>query len=59
MATTVTAWTKEDLAMYCEYCMVIALDNVSEKYCVDCANDVVEYLAVRFDEQGKVDRGLY
>jgi len=55
---TLTRWTLEDLAVYCEHCMVIAVAD-GDKYCDDCANDVAEYLAAQYDEQEKIEKGWY
>lgn len=54
----ISAWTISDLAEFCECCMVIEV-NKHDKYCQDCANDVCEYLAELYDEQEKVEKGLY
>lgn len=58
MATTVTQWTVADLAEYCEMCTVIAVQE-NEKYCLGCLNEITCDLAIQFDEQNAVDRGLY
>ena len=47
-----------ELAEYCEHCGVVQI-AVDDKYCDGCVNALVEYLAVRFDEQIAVDGGLY
>ena len=57
MAVT-ASWTIEDLAVFCEYCMVIEVLE-GDKYCTDCANDVTEYLAARFTEQEQCNNGWY
>lgn len=70
MATT--KWTQADLAIlvekalrialthaeYCEYCTVTPV-YPGEKYCPACANEITEYLAVRYVEQSQVEKGLY
>lgn len=55
---SITLWTIEDLAAFCEHCMVIAV-NSGDKYCNGCANEVVEYLALQADEQEKTEKGWY
>lgn len=55
---TVSVWTVEDLAVFCEHCAVIEIIE-GEKYCNGCTDEVVEYLAVRFAEQSSVEKGLY
>ena len=55
---TVSSWTVEDLAVFCEHCAVIEIME-GEKYCNGCTEEVVEYLAERFAEQSSVERGLY
>jgi hypothetical protein len=63
-------WTVADLAelvemacslgvlVYCESCQVIPVE-VGDKYCIKCAGEIADYLAMRFDEQRRVDGGLY
>ena len=58
MATTITAWTVADLAVYCEHCLVITISD-GDKYCDSCADDVAEYLARRFTEQDAIEKGWY
>lgn len=61
-------WTMGDLAVltmaasevaeYCEYCEVVPIAD-GDRYCSTCADEVAEYLAVRFDEKRLADGGLY
>lgn len=67
-----TAWTNRDLAeltskamellladdIYCEYCLVVPIQE-GDKYCTQCANEIVEALAVRFNEQSSINQGWY
>lgn len=43
---------------YCEHCLVVPVD-VNDKYCVDCAQDITDYLAQQYVEQVSVDKGWY
>jgi hypothetical protein len=58
MATSITHWTVEELAVFCEHCMVIAVAE-DDRYCLDCANDVCEYLVVWDAEQQCIENGWY
>lgn len=66
-------WTHEDLAVlvekaltaallssdeYCEHCKVIAV-YPGDKYCPHCVNEITDYLAQTYTEQGAVEKGLY
>lgn len=46
------------VSAYCESCQVVPV-SLGDKYCLSCAQDITDYLAVRFDEQVHVDGGLY
>jgi hypothetical protein len=46
--------TKSDQEVYCECCMVVEV-GVGDKYCWDCSNTIVQYLALRWDDLVTVD----
>jgi hypothetical protein len=52
------AMADQGIAIYCENCQVVAV-RLGDKYCLGCAGEIADYLAVRFDEQWHVDGGLY
>jgi hypothetical protein len=43
---------------YCESCQVVPV-TLGDKYCLGCAQDVTDYLALKHGEQIAVDGGLY
>jgi hypothetical protein len=43
-------------AVYCEHCGVIEVQQY-EKYCDDCVNDIVDNLAVQYQESVAVEKG--
>lgn len=43
---------------YCAMCTVVAVAD-GDKYCLACANEITEALALKFNEQVAVDGGLY
>ncbi len=70
---TMTHWTFEDIATltyqaltlaaldddkYCAHCKVMAI-HPDDKYCPRCTNEITEYLAAVYTEQGSMDKGLY
>lgn len=44
--------------VFCEWCTVIPVQE-GDKYCAACANEVVEYLAERFEESIRIEKGWY
>jgi hypothetical protein len=48
----------QGILVYCEHCQVVPV-TLGDKYCLGCAGEIADYLAVRFDEQWHVDGGLY
>lgn len=66
-----TSWKNEDLAEltelaqqlslfegYCENCQVVQVEP-GDIYCAGCVEEIVEYLALHYWEQGQVEEGLY
>jgi hypothetical protein len=41
---------------YCEHCGVIAIQRY-DKYCTDCVNEIVDSLAVEYQESVAVEKG--
>lgn len=52
------AMTGLGILAYCESCQVIPVP-LGDKYCLGCAQDITDYLALKHDEQRAIDGGLY
>jgi hypothetical protein len=43
---------------YCEHCGLIEIPQ-GDKYCTECTNDIIDYLAMEYQESMRVEKGLY
>lgn len=65
-----TTWTIADLANltekcieinereYCEHCSVVPIAD-NDKYCIDCLQEMLDDLAMRYNEQFLMANGWY